>query len=121
LIHGGILTQYMQQHERSGHTEFRGEVKRKHLLATGVTIRAGSTQWAKRQKGADHPGSKRWHTRYANAKCSGKPRSERAELMQKYAQDLNGRPGIGNVWNGFGRARGILVQCVELGWGALAI
>ena len=111
----------MQQHQSSGLPEFRGEVKRKDLLATGVEIRAGSTQWAKRQKGADNPGSKRWHVRYANAKCAGAPRSERAGLMQKYAQDLNGRPGIGNVWNGFGRARGILVQCVEWGWGALAI
>ena len=102
----------MQQHQSSGLPEFRGEVKRKDLLATGVEIRAGSTQWAKRQKGADNPGSKRWHVRYANLKCAGTARSKRARLMRKYTQDLNGRPGIGNVWGGFRRARGILVQCV---------
>ena len=111
----------MQQHQSSGLPEFRGEVKRKQLLASGVPIRAGSTQWAKRQKGTDRPECNRWHFRYANVKCAGAPRSTRAGLMHKYAQDLNGRPGIGNVWKGFGRARGILVQCVELGWGALAI
>ena len=102
----------MQQHQRFGRPEFRGEVKRKQLLETGVAIRAGNTQWAKRQNRVDNDGTMRWHIRYANSKCGGARRTKRAGLMRKFSQDLSGRPGTGNVWSGFGRARGILVQCL---------